>query len=287
MEALAQAPEELTSCRLRRLGEGVGKVVYASEHWVVKRERSPAEVLALIAVWRILRKLERMLPLWAGRNLVNRPARQIHALRVVVQALMMIVPRGFWFTTHLGDIWKSHRRRDLRGERLAREHLQGTELIPQRVTFPPTRVRAGGWPGWLIVREATERVDCTLHARLSDLARAGRMEEIEAWLNRFLEVRKSGWKKGLFSVDAHLKNFGVSGERIVLLDTGGLTNRWEDIDRRLAFEDVLAQPHIQLGLGPVLGSRPEIAARFDDQWKKTVNREEVRRHWPEQSNRVA
>ena len=44
---LPHPPEELTHGRLQRLGEGVGKVVYASEHWVVKRERSPGEVVAL------------------------------------------------------------------------------------------------------------------------------------------------------------------------------------------------------------------------------------------------
>ena len=37
LHLLPRAPAELTSGRLRRLGEGVGKVVYCSEHWVVKR----------------------------------------------------------------------------------------------------------------------------------------------------------------------------------------------------------------------------------------------------------
>ena len=53
----------------------------------------------------------------------------------------------------------------------------------------------------------------------------GNFEEIELWLERLLETRQAGWQRGLFSVDAHLKNFGVCGDRIVLLDTGGLTNR--------------------------------------------------------------
>ena len=54
--AIAHAPEELTRDRLKRLGEGIGKVVYASEHWVVRRERSPREVVALIILWKVLRK---------------------------------------------------------------------------------------------------------------------------------------------------------------------------------------------------------------------------------------
>src|SRR6185436_6359282 len=47
-EVLPEPPEELIGTFLRRLGEGVGKVVYASPHWVVKRERSPSEVVAIV-----------------------------------------------------------------------------------------------------------------------------------------------------------------------------------------------------------------------------------------------
>ena len=60
--AVPHAPEELTRDRLTRLGEGIGKVVYASEHWVVKRERTPGEVVALILIWKILRQWAHMLP---------------------------------------------------------------------------------------------------------------------------------------------------------------------------------------------------------------------------------
>ena len=83
----------------------------------------------------------------------------------------------------------------------------------------------------------------------------------------------------MFSLDAHLKNFGVSGERIVLLDAGGLTDRWEEVERRLELEEVIAQPHIQLGLGDVLGGQAEMARRFDRRWKEIVSREGVERHW--------
>ena len=37
LQLLLHAPADLTSGRVRRLGEGINKVVYASEHWVVKR----------------------------------------------------------------------------------------------------------------------------------------------------------------------------------------------------------------------------------------------------------
>jgi len=42
----------------------------------------------------------------------------------------------------------------------------------------------------------------------------------------------------------------------------------------------VAQPHIQLGLGQLLGGRSDIAERFDARWKATVNTDVVRGHWP-------
>lgn len=230
MRVLPHAPEELTSGRLRRLGQGVGKVVYASERWVVKRERSPSEILALIAVWKLLRSMERILPGQLGRRLLEHPGRQIRFLRLLMQGLMAIVPQSIWYATHLGDMWSLYISRDVRGERLARSRLAGTGLVPESVTFPPVRVRIGGWPGWLTVSEATERVEATLYQRLAELAQAGRFEEVELWLNRFLDLRQKGWQRGVFSVDAHLKNFGVTGDRVVLRDPGGLTDSWDEIE---------------------------------------------------------
>ncbi len=263
---------------MRRLGEGIGKVVYASEHWVVRRERSASEILALIVVWKLVRKCALILP--GGVRLLQRPSRRIRALRVLIQALMLAVPRSVWYMSHIGQVWRIYHSRSVRGERLAQARLAGTSLLPERVAFPPTRVKIGGWPGSLTVAEATERVESTLHQRLTELARAGRFDLLDTWLDRFLAFRQTGWQHGLFSVDAHLKNFGVTGERIVLLDTGGLTDRWKDIEARLSFEEVVAQPHIQLGLGPILASRPDIADRFDARWKAVVNRDRILLHWP-------
>ncbi len=280
---LPHAPEELTTGLLRRLGEGIGKVVYASPHWVVKRQRKPSEVVALIVLWKAIRRFEHALPFGLGRRLLEKPSRQLRFLRVLTQAAMRVVPSSIWLTTHVREVWRLYATRGGRGESLAREHLSGTGLVPETVAFPPVRVKVFGWPGWLTVSEATERVEATLYERLIQLARANRHHEIELWLDRFLELRRSGWQRGLFSVDAHLKNFGVTGDRIVLLDSGGLTNRWDDVERQLAFEDVVAQPHIQLGLGAVLGTCPAIAARFNERWKALVNREQVLRHWQAQA----
>lgn len=275
-----RAPAELTAAPLVRLGEGIGRVVYASPNWIVRRDRSPSEVVALIVIWKLLRNAEHLLPGGLGARLLRKPSAQIRMLRVATQAAMAILPKSLWLTTHVRQAWSLYRRRSLRGERLAEARLGGTAFVPERVTFPSTRVRIAGWPGWLVVSEAVERVEMTLHTRLVSLARAGRFDEVELWLERFLDLRQSGWKLGVFSVDAHLKNFGVHHDRIVLLDAGGLTDQWHEIESKLAFEEVVTQPHIRLGLGPVLGGRPDLARRFDQRWKSIVNREVVRSHWP-------
>ncbi len=270
------APAELTTCRLHRLGEGIGKVVYASDHWVVKRERQPSEILALVVIWKALRRLERLLP---GR-FAHRPANQIRVLRVFVQALVRVVPRGLWMMTHAGEVWATYRARDKQGEALTREHLAGTLVVPRTIYFPPTRVEVDGWPGFLTVTQATERVEATLFQRLHDLAGANRFDELEIWLNRWLALRQAGWRRGVFSLDTHLKNFGTSGDRVVLLDPGGLTRDWSAIEQRLTYEGAVASPHRQLGLGPLLAGHPEIARRFDAHWKATVNAATVMHHWP-------
>jgi hypothetical protein len=276
---LAHAPADLTRGRLKRLGEGIGKVVFASEHWVVKRERSPQEIIALIVVWKILRRLEKVLPGNLGHKLQQKPSRMLRLLRVLVQSIVPLFPKGFWFATHIREIWKDYHYQSRRGERLAEKHLTGTGVIPETVTFPPTRVSVGGWPGSLVVSEATERVEDTLYHRLRGLAEAERFEDVKLWLERFLDLRQAGWRHGLFSVDAHLKNFGVTEDRVVLIDTGGLTDHWDDVEERMAFEDEVEQPHLQLGLSEVLAPRPDIAGWFNERWKETVSREVVRRQW--------
>jgi hypothetical protein len=278
---LARAPEELTSGKLEYLGEGIGKVVYASRHWVVKRERRPREILALIAIWRAIRKLEGYLPGKWARRLLERPAKQIRLLRLLAEAIVVMIPTSIWLESHVGKARRQYKRRDRFGELLAESRLTGSGLIAETVTFPPVRVKVKGWPGWLVVEEATERVEQTLDERINDLARGRRFEEIEVWLNRLLELRQAGWRRGVFSLDAHLKNFGVTGDRIVLIDPGGLTNRWEEIADRLGFEDEILRPHAQLGLERTLRDRPDIAGRFDERWKATVNKAAVLGHWPE------
>jgi hypothetical protein len=278
---LPHAPAELTRGRLRRIGEGIGKVVYASDHWVVKRERSPSEILALIALWKVVRKTERIVPGRFGERLLARPSRQIRLLRVLMQGVLAVVPQGLWYMTHIREAWHVYSAREGRGEELEREILHGTSLVPERICFPPVRVSVVGWPGYLTIDHATERVEATLLERLAVLASQGEWERVEWWLERFLTVRQTAWKRGIFSVDAHLKNFGVTGDRVVLIDSGGLTNRWCDVKARLDFEERVESPHVRLGLGPILAPRPDIAERFNARWRETVSVKGVLRVWPE------
>jgi hypothetical protein len=211
--------------------------------------------------------------------MLENPSRKIRVLRVLMQTIVRCTPSSFWLDSYIGKVWRTYHRRSVRGEKLARTHLSGTALIPAHIAFPPQKIRVKGWPRSIMVSEATERVECTLYQRLSDLARERRFAEVELWLNRLLDLRQAGWKRGLFSVDTHLKNFGVTADRVVLLDSGGLTDRWHEVESRLAFEDVVAEPHIQLGLGRLLGGTPEIAQRFNARWKSVVNPSVVRHHW--------
>jgi len=280
VRVLARAPEDLTRGRLVRLGEGINKVVYASEHWVVKRERRPGEIITLICVWKFLRKLDGLLPGGIGRRLLENPGRQIRFLRLVFQALALPIPRSVWLATHIGWLWKWHSSREARGRELADARLAGTSLVPERVVFPPTRVKVGAWPGWLVVSEATERVETTLHDRINELARSLRFDEIELWLDRFIESRRAGWERGVFSLDPHLKNYGIVDDRVVLLDEGGLTDEWPQIEERLDAQEDFGAPHERLGLAMTLRDRPDISQRFDAHWREIVNSDVVRKHWP-------
>src|SRR5579859_7948494 len=87
-----KAPEELTGDRLRRIGEGIGKVVYASAHWVVHRERTAREIISLILLWRWLRSFS------LGRRLRRGSPRLIRALRLSTEAVIAVIPKRLWYT---------------------------------------------------------------------------------------------------------------------------------------------------------------------------------------------
>ncbi len=281
LQAMEEAPEELTRGRLKRIGEGVGKVVYASEHWVVKRERGASEIIALILIWRLMKRLERILPQRFTSRWTAHPSAALRAMRMATQTLVAVVPRAVWFSTHWGRVWQKFVHRDVRGEYLAVKHLSGTSLVPETVTFPPTLVKVSGWPGWLVVTEATERVEETLYDRLKRLAAERKWNEVERWLERLLELRRAGWRRGVFSVDAHLKNFGVIQNRVVLIDSGGLTDRWEDVERYLASVAKNGPVWRQFGMEEILAGSPELAQRFDARWRALTAPESMRDLWPE------
>jgi hypothetical protein len=166
--------------------------VYASEHWVVKRERSPFEVVAIIVLWNALRKVKHVLPRgWVDR-LLRGPSREIRFLRVLVQTAMMVIPKSLWYTTHIRKAWRVYVSRDMRGQRLAEAHLHGTGLVPQTVQFPPAVVRVAGWPGRLTVSSATERVDSTLHDRLVSYLRRAALRRSKIGWESFLSYGNQG-----------------------------------------------------------------------------------------------
>lgn len=280
LQAFEAAPEELTRGRLKRIGEGVGKVVYASGHWVVKRERGASEIIALILIWRMMKRLERWLPGRMAAKWFSHPSTPLRALRMALQVVVAAVPRGVWFSTHWGRVWQKFVHRDVRGEYLAVKHLSGTSLVPETVTFPPTLVKVAGWPGWLVVTEATERVEETLYDRIRKLAAQGDWVEVERWLERLLELRRAAWRRGVFSVDAHLKNFGVIQSRVVLIDSGGLTDRWEDVERHLASMARNGSAARQFGLEEILAGAPGLAERFEARWRELTSAQTLRDLWP-------
>jgi hypothetical protein len=227
-----------------------------------------------------VRKLERLLPRRLRHRLLAGPSVTLRLLRVLMQAVLRVVPQSLWYMRHLRELWATHIARDKHGEQLAREHLLGTDLVPEQISFPPVRVNVGGWLGYLTVDHATERVEATLLDQIASLAQDGEWAQVEVWLARLLETRRTAWSLGIFSVDAHLKNYGITENRVVLIDPGGLTTQWSDVHERLEFEQGMAAPHVRLGLGRVLAPRPDIADRFDADWKRTVSVEGVLKHWP-------
>jgi hypothetical protein len=52
------------------------------------------------------------------------------------------------------------------------------------------------------------------------------------------------------------------------------------VEQRLEAEELMAQPHVRLGLGALLEEHSEIARRFDQRWKATINTKVVRECWP-------
>ncbi len=189
LRALDRAPEELTAGRLKRIGEGVGKVVYATQHWVVKRDRGASEIIALILIWRMLKRLERFLPRRLAARWASHPSTALRVLRMAVQTVVSLVPKTFWFSTHWGRIWQKFVHRDVRGEYLAVKHLSGTSLVPETVTFPHA---GAGWRlAWMAGGDRGHRArGGNLYDRLRKLAAESRWNEVERWLERLLELRR-------------------------------------------------------------------------------------------------
>jgi hypothetical protein len=98
--------------------------------------------------------------------------KRIRFLRMVFEPLVLVIPKSAWLATHIASLWNWHSSHEAEGRLLEDAYLARTTLVPERVTFPPTRVKVGAGPGWIVVSAATERVERTLHDRINQLARA-------------------------------------------------------------------------------------------------------------------
>jgi hypothetical protein len=105
---LPHAPEELTSQRLIRLGEGVAKVVHASPHWVVKRHLSLTGIVALMVVWKAILRVARLLPHPWRAGFVHRSSQNIRLFGTQIQPNIAGIPPSFCCTTHTGEAWRAH-----------------------------------------------------------------------------------------------------------------------------------------------------------------------------------
>jgi hypothetical protein len=131
----------------------------------------------------------------------------------------------------------------------------------------------------MMAASAEERAECSLIQKLETLATLGQFDEIEIWLNRFIEFRRRAWSEGVFSADPHLKNYGVIGKRIVLLDFGGLTMDLKVVEDHLQETNGHRRPDQRLRLEKILEKRPDIAGRFNANWDNLMQLSVVRDAW--------
>ena len=278
---VSHIPEELTLGTLRRLGEGIGKVVYASEHWVVSRERTPLEMVALIVLWKALRKLERLLPGAWGKTLRDRPSRQIRFLRVLVQGAIVVVPRALWFSSHIRDVLRLYHRRSVRGRETGANSFGRIRTDSGAHRVPP-----GARSHWRLARMAdglrgqrTGGFDAPSEddaaggggsfrgagsvARTPARDAPGGMAAGTVFAGRTSEKLRHHWRAHCpFGHGRADEPLGGSGKAV----GGGRVQPTE--------------PHVRLGLGELLEEHAEIARRFDQRWKDTINTEVVRECWP-------
>ena len=124
----------------------------------------------------------------------------------------------------LRRVLRVYRARDRRGEKLARKHLAGEPVwFPNASHFRRRR----SWPGAarVAVRPRGHRARGR-YPRPRSRTSQKRGISTKSSAQPIPPYPPERWQLGSFSGGCALKNFGVIGKRIVLLDTGGPTNRW-------------------------------------------------------------
>ena len=288
----ANVRAEFTGAPLERVGSGFESIVYGSTCWVVKVPRDErglaASLLATVVVGRALRPLRtcggapgNREPAGAamafcrdrrGPTPVARGARGL-------PAILIMVPERSWRGSGIERRARWLRARAEECQRLAMRCLDGTPLVPRRVELPPTRIRTARWGRRRTVTTAYQRVDRTLWDEALRCGRLGRVDELDRWLDRFLSFQIMLWRRGvLFAASNPYENHGVLGDRLVLLDHGGLIEDPRTI--RLSLDTVrtrwLEQTRDLYTTARSTASCEPFGQRLSDLLQPSA----VRMHWP-------
>jgi len=163
------------------------------------------------------------------------------------------------------------------GRRLANAH---SDLVPRRVSLPATRVRIKGWPWTLTIAEAEGRVEATLKDRIKTLSQAGQREDLEKWLNRFVEFQVRLWQEGVWNKDLNFSNYGIIGDTLVLLDHDELTDDLSEVEEIFGSPDMLGAIERRMMLpGHLVTSHAEVYRRFLARWQEVMVLANLETHW--------
>ncbi|MBZ0165314.1 MAG: rhomboid family intramembrane serine protease, partial [Candidatus Omnitrophica bacterium] len=293
----AKVRAEITAQPLVRIGQGWQKVVYASDNWVVQQEWSIAAAATIVKRSRLLNKyIRRFVPnttLASLRNPNTFTVKQFavkiakiivfRAMFFTLWSLFKMMPRFVLQRTHSGRAILAHRDEARQAEDILKNSaLANSDYIPRRYSIKPTKVRLAGHLFSVTTTQVVERADNTLHDHLAMLVAEGRVEEAKEWLDRFLRMQVMLWEMGLFEYTFQPGNYGVIGQRLVLLDHGEMTNRHDEINVKLArWHDeayVWTVSSFERAFGP---EHQDIVQEYFERMTRLINKEAIEQHWPE------
>jgi hypothetical protein len=285
-----QVVAELTATPLERVDGGTYRVVFGSRGWVVKRSRSFRNSVAIAVAAHLAEKLRRVTDRrlralgWGTPGLaldpMSREGRSRAMLRLavvgIIRAGLTVVPAPLWKATPTAREVRDARLSSALSAELA-ARLDGTGLTPPRIDVQATRVRARGRRSFSVTT-AFRRVNHTILADLRAHAKHRRDAEIDALLDGFLECQVELWRRGVFSMDIlPFVNYGVLDGRVVLLDSGSLTDDPLTIRRFLAARGAKLA-YTEAVLAVLL--TPERARRFRERMAGLFTPIVVRRYGP-------